>query len=163
MDLRWSAAGREFRDDVRTWLQQRANVLVAGAMCGVASATTAASVEYAKNRTQIGQPIGSFQAVKNRCAEMAVRAETVLSQTTYAGTVCDEGGPDAELQAAAARLIASTAAGENSADNIQSHGGIGFTDECDAHLYLQRWRAPESLLGDRFTVADRFADLEAAQ
>jgi alkylation response protein AidB-like acyl-CoA dehydrogenase len=117
MDLRWSAAGREFRDDVRTWLQQRANVLVAGA----------------------------------------------VSRTAYTAMGFDEDGPDAELQAAAARLIASTAAGENSADNIQSHGGIGFTDECDAHLYLQRWRAPERLLGDRFTVADRFADLEAAQ
>ncbi|MEB3070725.1 acyl-CoA dehydrogenase family protein [[Mycobacterium] vasticus] len=144
-------------------LQRRADVLVAAAMCGVAVATTAASVEYAKNRIQFGQPIGSFQAVKHRCAEMAVRTEAAYSQTAYAGLVFDEDGPDAEFQTAAARLVAYGAAGDNCADNIQNHGGIGFTEECDAHLYLRRWRALDRMLGDRFSVADRLAALQAAQ
>jgi alkylation response protein AidB-like acyl-CoA dehydrogenase len=144
-------------------LPRRAHVLVAAAMCGVAAATTAASVEYAKNRVQFGQPIGSFQAVKHRCAEMAVRTEAAFSQTAYAGLVFDEDGADAEFQATAARLIASSAAGDNCADNIQNHGGIGFTEDCDAHLYLRRWRALERMLGDRFVIADRLAALAAVQ
>jgi len=157
-------AGLEPLVSVRaTALQSRAHVLVAAAMCGVAAVTTAASVEYAKNRTQFGQPIGAFQVVKHRCAEMAVRTEAAFSQTVYAGLVFDENGADAEFQAVAARLIASTAAGDNCADNIQNHGGIGFTEECDAHLYLRRWRALERTLGDRFSVADRLAALPAAQ
>lgn len=143
-------------------LQVRANVLVAAAMCGIATATTAASVEYAKTRRQFGQPIGAFQAVKHRCAEMAVRTEAAFSQTAYAGLVFDEGG-DAEFQAAAARLVASAAAGENCGDNIQNHGGIGFTDECDAHLYLRRWRALDRLVGNRFSLADRLVTLPAPQ
>lgn len=144
-------------------LRSRAQVLVAAAMCGVAAATTAASVKHAKERTQFGQPIGSFQAVKHRCAEMAVRTEAAYSQTVYAALVLDEHGDDAKFQAAAARLIASTAAGENCADNIQNHGGIGFTEDCDAHLYLRRWRALERTLGDRFSVADTLATFPAAQ
>lgn len=145
-----------------TALQVRANVLVAAAMCGVAAATTAASVEYAKTRIQFGQPIGSFQAVKHRCAEMAVRTEAALSQTVYAGLVFDGDG-DAEFQAAAARLVASAAAGDNCVDNIQNHGGTGFTEECDAHLYLRRWRALDRLLGNRFGVADQLVTLQAPQ
>lgn len=144
-------------------LRLRAHVLVAAAMCGLAAATTASSVEYAKQRRQFGQPIGAFQAVKHRCAEMAVRTEAAFSQTVYAGLVLDGIGPDAEFQAAAARLVASTAAGDNAGDNIQNHGGIGFTEECDAHLYLRRWRALDRLFGDRFTIADRFTTLTAAQ
>jgi alkylation response protein AidB-like acyl-CoA dehydrogenase len=156
-------AGEPLADVRDTALRSRAHVLVAAAMCGVASATTTASTSYAKDRTQFGQPIGSFQAVKHRCAEMAVRTEAAFSQTVYAGLVFDEGGADAEFQAAAARLIATTAAGDNCADNIQNHGGIGFTEECDAHLYLRRWRALERTLGDRFSVADSLATLLAAQ
>lgn len=155
--------GREPLLSVRdTALQVRANVLVAAAMCGIAKATTDASAEYAKTRRQFGQPIGSFQAVKHRCAEMAVRTEAAFSQTAYAGLVFDEGG-DAEFQAAAARLVASAAAGDNCGDNIQNHGGIGFTEECDAHLYLRRWRALDRLLGNRFSVTDRIVTLSAPQ
>lgn len=144
-------------------LRQRAHVLVAAAMCGVAAATTAASVEYAKIRRQFDRPIGSFQAVKHRCAEMAVRTEAAFAQTAYAGLVFNEGGADTEFQALAARLIASTAAGDNCADNIQNHGGFGFTEDCDAHLFLRRWRALEHTLGDRFVSADQLATLQAVQ
>jgi len=125
----------------------RIEVLVAAYLVGVAQATTDMAVEYAKTREQFGQPIGAFQAIKHSCADMATRASAADTQTLYAATVFGAGGDDA-VEAAAARVLAKRAAFENAKANIQTHGGMGFTAECDAHLFLKRAMVMDMLGSD---------------
>jgi alkylation response protein AidB-like acyl-CoA dehydrogenase len=127
-------------------LRRRAGVLVAAMLSGIAEATRDMSVDYAKLRYQFEVPIGSFQAVKHRCAEQAVRAEAATQAVTLAALAVAAGRPDAELLAASARLVAATYAVENAAENIQNHGGIGYTYEHDAHLFLKRAHVLSSTL-----------------
>lgn len=127
------------------WL--RAVVLTAAISCGVAEAARDRSAEYAKTRTQFGQPIGVFQAVKHRCAEMATRCEAASALASYAALVLAEGRPDAAFQVSAAKLVATSAAIDNAADDVQNHGGMGFTDESGAHLYVRRARLLEQQFG----------------
>jgi len=115
----------------------RIEVLIAAYLVGLSQAATDMAVEYAKTREQFGQPIGAFQAIKHSCADMATRAAAANTQTLYAATVLGHGEDDA-CEAAAARVLARSAAIENSKANIQTHGGMGFTAECDAHLFLKR-------------------------
>ena len=111
--------------------------LVVGAqLVGIAEATCARSAEYAKTREQFGQPIGSFQAIKHRCADMLVRAEVGWAQVAYASISADHGASLADV--IAGKLVASEAAVLNGQDNIQVHGAIGYTAEFDAHLFLKR-------------------------
>lgn len=117
---------------------RQAVLLVCAYLVGIAEATCDQSVEYAKVRQQFGQPIGAFQAVKHRCADMAMRASAAWNLTLFAALAEVAGGADAAFQASAARLIAADAALRNAAVNIQNHGGIGFTGEHDAHLFLKR-------------------------
>jgi alkylation response protein AidB-like acyl-CoA dehydrogenase len=143
-------------------LQRAASVLSCADAVGGTARTVEMSVEYAKIRQQFGKPIGSFQAVKHRCADMAVRAEVARSATTYAAVALRDGAPDADFQASVAKVLAADAYVRNSADNVQNHGGIGFTWECDAHLYVKRARAFDTTLGSRRTQLDalvaRFRD-----
>jgi alkylation response protein AidB-like acyl-CoA dehydrogenase len=127
-------------------ISQRARILLAGSLCGVAEAALDWSAGHAKDRVQFGQPIGAFQAVKHRCADMAVRSESAWAMTSYAAAAFSAGLPDVEFYAEAAKLLAGRAAIVNSRDNIQNHGGMGFTDELGAHLYLRRAQALESTL-----------------
>jgi alkylation response protein AidB-like acyl-CoA dehydrogenase len=119
-------------------LSARAAILVAAMLSGIAEATRDMSVSYAKLRYQFEVPIGSFQAVKHRCAEQAVRAEAATQAVTLAALAAAADRRDAPLLAASARLVSATYAVENAADNIQNHGGIGYTYEHDAHLFLKR-------------------------
>ncbi|SHN40136.1 acyl-CoA dehydrogenase family protein [Cryptosporangium aurantiacum] len=128
-------------------LRWRAEVLTAATSCGVAEAARDRSVAYAGTRRQFGRPIGAFQAVAHRCAEMGVRCESATAQTIYAGLVLAEGREDAAFQAAAAKLVATAAAVDNAADDVQNHGGMGFTDESGAHLFLRRARLLEHRFG----------------
>ncbi len=128
-------------------LLDRALVLLAAQLAGVAEATTEQSVSYAKDREQFGQPIGSFQAVKHRCADMAVRADLASSQVRWAALAVTNGQVDATFQATSAAIVAIEAAMDNSQINIQNHGGIGFTWEHTAHRYLTRARIWSSLWG----------------
>jgi alkylation response protein AidB-like acyl-CoA dehydrogenase len=127
----------------------RAALLVAGLQTGIAEAALAESAAYAVTREQFGKPIGAFQAVKHRCADMAVRAEASRFQTTYAALSWD----DPQLRAAAATqinaavVVAADAGRRNSADNIQNHGAMGFTLEASPHRYARRSLVLESLLG----------------
>jgi alkylation response protein AidB-like acyl-CoA dehydrogenase len=114
------------------------SLLVTAMQVGIAEATCQRAVSYAKVREQFGQPIGGFQAVKHRCAEMAVRAEVAHFQTLYAALALSQRDADAELHVASARVLSSTASHENSADNIVIHGAMGFSDETDAHLFARR-------------------------
>ena len=115
-----------------------AALLVSAYLVGIAGATRDMAVEYAKVREQFGQPIGAFQAIKHACADMAVREEAAFSQTFFAIVAGGAKGGALPLDVASARLLATQAAIENAKANIQVHGAMGFTFECDAHLYLKR-------------------------
>lgn len=104
------------------------------------------SVEYAKTRHQFGRPIGSYQAIKHRCANMLMKVEHARSTAYYAARVTD----DADELAVAAPLAGSVSSEAYlwvAGENIQVHGGIGFTWEHDAHIYLKRAKASSLLLG----------------
>jgi len=122
--------------DPRIW--QRGRLLTSAFRCGLAEASRDDSAGYVVTREQFGKPIGAFQGVKHRCAEMAVRAEYAWFQTAYAALVFDEGRDDAEVLTAVAAVVSSDAAQQNGADDIQNHGGMGFTAEADPHLYFRR-------------------------
>jgi alkylation response protein AidB-like acyl-CoA dehydrogenase len=133
-------------DGDETWI--RGQVLVAAMLSGIAEATRDASASYAKLRKQFEVAIGSFQAVKHRCAEQAVRAEAATQATTLAALTFDTGRDDGALLAASARLVAGDYAVTNAADNVQNHGGIGYTAEHDAHLFVKRAHVLALTLGD---------------
>jgi alkylation response protein AidB-like acyl-CoA dehydrogenase len=139
---------------------RRLALLLSAMACGQAEAARDLAVDYAKIRQQFGKPIGSFQAVKHRCADMAVRAERAWSMTAFAATAEAEGDPDAAFLIAAARIVARDAAHLNGASAIQVHGGVGFTAECDAHRFMKRAHVLDLLAGD--VRADRLAFLELA-
>jgi alkylation response protein AidB-like acyl-CoA dehydrogenase len=124
-----------------------ASVAMAAEQSGGAQRVLEMAVEYARTRHQFGRPIGSYQAIKHRCAEMLMKVEHAKSTAYHAARVTD----DPEELGIASPLAASVcseayvwAAGEN----IQIHGGIGFTWEHDAHLYLKRAKSSALLLGD---------------
>jgi alkylation response protein AidB-like acyl-CoA dehydrogenase len=119
----------------------RGSVLLSAMLTGIAEATRDMSVRHAKTREQFGSPIGAFQAVKHRCADMAVAAALADAQLTVAALSVTEGADDAGFQVAAARSVAERAALGNARETIQIHGGIGVTWECDAQLYLKRAHA----------------------
>ena len=106
------------------------------------------SVEYAKQRVQFGRPIGSFQAIKHKCADMLVQVESARSASYYAGCVAAEDGAELLLVASLAKAYCSDAYFDCAANAIQIHGGVGFTWEYDVHLYFKRARSSESFLGD---------------
>ena len=106
------------------------------------------SVEYAKQRVQFGRPIGSFQAIKHKCADMLVQVESARSASYYAGCVAAEDGAELPLLASLAKAYCSDAYFDCAANAIQIHGGVGFTWEYDVHLYFKRARSSESFLGD---------------
>ena len=132
-----------------TPLVRQAHLLLCAKLLGMAEATRDMAVEYAKIRVQFGQPIGAFQAVKHRCANMAIEAQALKAQIAFAAIAERDGWPDAPLQNDAARMLAARCALANAGANIQIHGGIGFTAECDAHLYLLRAHLYENIGGSR--------------
>lgn len=130
-------------------LALRATVLIASELAGNATATTEQSTAYAKDREQFGRPIGSFQAVKHRCADMAARAEAATSLTRYASLAVADRRPDGAFHSHAAWTVAAAAAITNAQTNVQNHGGIGFTWEHTAHRYLTRAQFLVRTLGGR--------------
>jgi alkylation response protein AidB-like acyl-CoA dehydrogenase len=133
-------------------------VLTAALSSGIASRTTELAVAFAKERHQFDKPIGSFQAVKHMCADMLVRAEVARAAVDAAGVLLDDPDADATTAVHAAKLLASEYAIANAKTNIQVHGGMGFTWEVDAHLYLKR----AAVLATRFGGTDRQAEQVAA-
>ncbi|MFB7913152.1 acyl-CoA dehydrogenase [Streptomyces sp. NPDC056061] len=125
-----------------------AAVLLCAEACGIASRALDTAVEHAKAREQFGRPIGQFQAVKHLCADMLVRVERARALVWDAARAAGEPDPDARsLAAALAASDALDAAHGCAKDCIQILGGIGFTWEHDAHLYLRRAVAVRQLLG----------------
>jgi alkylation response protein AidB-like acyl-CoA dehydrogenase len=105
------------------------------------------SVEYAQVREQFGRPIGSFQAIKHKCADMLVEVESSTSAAYAACAAVEEGSEEATLLCSLAKAYCSEAYCHAAAENIQIHGGIGFTWEHPAHLYFRRAKSTEMLLG----------------
>ena len=133
---------------------ERACIALAAEQIGGAQRCLEMSVDYAKVRHQFGRPIGSFQAIKHKCADMLVDVEAARSAGYYAGCIAAQSkagiGEDDELTLAAstAKAFCSEAFFRCAAETIQVHGGIGFTWEHDAHLYFKRAKITESLFGD---------------
>ncbi|NNE97327.1 MAG: acyl-CoA/acyl-ACP dehydrogenase [Acidimicrobiales bacterium] len=115
------------------------------------------AVEYAKERKQFGRAIGSFQAVKHMCADMLVALESARSAAAYAALAIATGSDDARTAAALAKSFCSEAYFTAAGDNIQVHGGIGFTWEHDAHLYFKRAKSTELLFGSPAFHRERLA------
>jgi len=126
-----------------------ANLLVAAMMLGMSRAALEMAVDYVKLREQFGQPIGSFQAVKHRCADSLVRSEAAQALVDFASVCVANGQADAAFQARAARIAASKAGFANAAANIQLHGAMGFTAACDAHWFQKRMHVLDQLGGAR--------------
>lgn len=133
----------------------RALVLIGAFAVGLAEATRDMAVDYAKVREQFGKPIGSFQAIKHICADMAIRAEAALCQATMASLMLSNGDSDTNFQSTACKLVTIDAALKNAAQNIQVHGAIGFTADADAHLYLKRAHVMDQLWGDTRAQRER--------
>jgi len=126
----------------------QAAVGLANEMVGGAQFVLDMSVEYAKVRVQFGRPIGSFQAIKHKCADMLLEVESSKSAAYYAAWAAAEDNDELPVVASLAKAYCSDAYFHCTAENIQIHGGIGFTWEHDAHLYFKRAKSSEILLGD---------------
>ena len=129
-------------------LVDRAKVALCAEMCGGAQKVLEMSVEYAKVREQFGKPIGSFQAIQHKCANMMVQVESAKSATYYAAWAVANDVPEAHLAACMAKAYCSDAYRMVSGEGIQIHGGIGFTWEHDMHLYFKRAKGSEVTFGD---------------
>jgi alkylation response protein AidB-like acyl-CoA dehydrogenase len=136
-----------------------AKTALAAEMCGAAATALTLSVDYVKIRKQFGRPIGSFQAIQHKLADMKVSLETARSLVYYAGWALDTGAEDARLAAAMAKAYAGDACMRVIADAIQAHGGIGFTWEHDLHLYFKRVEAGALSYGGATTNRELVAQL----
>lgn len=137
----------------------RAGVLLAAEQLGTAERAMEMAVGYARLREQFGRLIGSFQAVKHLCADMLVGVESLRSAVRAAAWAIDAAAPDRAVLASLAQAVASQVAAEVTDAALHVHGGIGFTWEHDAHLYLRRALGDAVLLGNadyhRVRLADR--------
>jgi alkylation response protein AidB-like acyl-CoA dehydrogenase len=125
-----------------------AAVALAAEQVGGAQRCLESSVEYAKTRIQFGRPIGSFQAIKHKCADMLLEVESAKSAAYYAGWAASEDSDELPVVASLAKSYCSEAYFDAAAETIQIHGGIGFTWEHPAHLYFKRAKSSELMLGD---------------
>jgi alkylation response protein AidB-like acyl-CoA dehydrogenase len=138
-------------------------VALAAESTGIAQRTMEMSVEYAKDRQQFGRPIGSYQAVSHRCAQMLLETENSRS-AVYGAAWAADADPDAlPLAASIAKAYASDAGWRVPDAAIQVHGGIGFTWEHDLHFFLKRGKANAALFGDSRWHRERVADAILAQ
>jgi alkylation response protein AidB-like acyl-CoA dehydrogenase len=125
----------------------RLRLIDAASLAGLAQVALDMAVQYAGVREQFGRPIGSFQAVKHQCANMALAAACARDQASFAAVAVDDGREDAALQVECAFFVAASAALENSAKNIQIHGGIGFSEEAAPHRLVKRARVLIQMAG----------------
>jgi alkylation response protein AidB-like acyl-CoA dehydrogenase len=123
------------------------NAALASVMVGGMEAVVEMAAEYAKIREQFGQPIGRFQAIKHKIVDMKMDLETARSLAYYANWALESQAEDRVQAISSARLFAGEAFNRVAAHNIQIHGGIGFTEEIDCHLYVKRARFYENYLG----------------
>ena len=134
-----------------------AAVALAAEQLGGAQRALDMAVAYAKVRQQFGRPIGSFQAIKHRCADLLLEVESLRSAVGYAAAAVAAGSAEVPALASLLKAYASEVYSRVAGENIQIHGGIGFTWEHDAHLYLKRAKASELFLGDASYHRERLA------
>src|SRR4051794_22110652 len=130
---------------------------LAAEQVGAAQKCLEASVDYAKLRVQFGRPIGSFQGIKHKCADMLLEVESAKSAAYYAAWAIADGTEEVPVVVPLAKAYCSDAFANAAADNIQIHGGIGFTWEHDAHLYYRRAKSSEAFLGSAAEHRDALA------
>ncbi len=150
-----SGAPAEVIPGGRRVLVDLARLITAAEAVGIATECTEQAAAYAKVRVQFGRPIATFQAVKHHCANMLVAAELATALVWDAARAAADGGDQLSLAAAMASTLALSAADECAQLNIQVHGGIGFTWEHDAHLYLRRATALEAFVDAEAAAARR--------
>jgi len=142
-----------------TALLDRGAALYAAALLGGAARVLDMSAEYAKERVQFGKPIGSFQAVKHRCADMLVDVEGMRSTAYWSAWCLSAADEEASLAASTAKTWCSDAARRVMGSGLQVHGGIGFTWEHDLHLFLKRSQLDQLAFGDAAYHRDRLGAL----
>lgn len=132
-------------------------------MLGAIEHVAALTVDYAKQRVQFGKPIGSYQAIKHKCADLHVRSVTADAAARYAAWTADQAlkGADVPLAqtASVAKVFCQQAFNRTVSDAIQAHGGIGFTWEYELHLYLKRAKGVESMFGNEAFHRERVLQL----
>lgn len=128
-------------------------------MIGGAQWVLDTSVAYAKEREQFGKPIGSFQAIQHKCANMAIDVEGAVDITYYAAWAVSENDPEIAMAASMAKAWCSDIYTRTAADGIQIHGGIGFTWEHDMHLYFKRAKSSEVTYGDGDYHREKVAEM----
>lgn len=138
----------------------QAAIALANESVGAAQKVLETTVEYSKQRVQFGRPIGSFQAIKHRCADLLLEVEFAKSTAYYAAAAAAERAGDLPAVASLSKAYASDTFMHAAAENIQLHGGVGFTWANDAHLYFKRAKSSEVFLGDptyhRALLAERW-------
>ena len=140
-------------------LHERAWVALAAEMLGTARWLLQHTIAYATARYQFDRPIGSFQAIQHKIADMALAYEQAWSAVYYAAMAFDAGDPERHRAAHVAKIMAGAAATRCAKDGIQVHGGIGYTWENDLHLYIRRAYGSEHLFGTSDWHRDRLAEL----
>jgi alkylation response protein AidB-like acyl-CoA dehydrogenase len=145
----------------RVWNRARdlTAVALAAEQLGGATRLVEMAVEYAGLREQFGRPIGSFQAIKHKCADLLVDVEAARSATEFAIWAAAQDDESLPLASAIAQATTSETYSRVAAENIQIHGGIGFTWEHPAHLYFRRAKSDEALLGDPHQHRSRIGEL----
>ena len=138
---------------------QRIEIALAAELVGVAQRTMEMAVEYAKERQQFGRPIGAYQAVSHRCAQMLLETEGARATTLYASWTADHEPESLPLAASMAKAYASDTGWRVTASALQVHGGIGFTWEHDLHFFLKRAKADGHLFGSAREHRERVAEL----
>jgi alkylation response protein AidB-like acyl-CoA dehydrogenase len=133
-------------------------VALAAESTGIAQRTMEMAVEYAKDRQQFGRPIGAYQAVSHRCAQMLLETENARSAVYGAAWAADAEPESLPLAASMAKAYASDAGWRVPNASIQVHGGIGFTWEHDLHFFLKRGRSNAAIFGDSKWHRERVAD-----
>ena len=162
-DLRCSGvcASRIGEGDARPGLEQALLLTIAALVAeqtGGAARCLEIATDYAKTRYQFGRPIGSFQAIKHHCADLLVSVELMKSAAYHASFVAATGEGDFETAARQAKSFCSEAYFAVAAENIQIHGGMGFTWEHPAHLYFKRAKSSELLFGSPAQHRERIAE-----
>ena len=148
-----AAPGRLIGTDGQGWatlsaMLERAAVGLAAEQVGGAELAMEMAVEYAIDRKQFGRPIGSFQAIKHKCADMLLEVESAKSAAYYAAWCAAQSNDELPAMASLAKSYCSEAFFRAASENIQIHGGIGFTWEHPAHLYFKRAKSSELLFGN---------------
>ena len=156
------AAGERLEGSSPEVLQElldRAAVLTANDLVGIARKALMDTVEYDKTRVQFGKPVGSFQAIKHDLADLHIAVTFAEHAATYAAHALDSGRPDARVAVSIAKSKASDTAGDAVGAMIQYHGGIGYTWEHDSHIYFKRAKRLQYAFGDASQHRERIAAL----